>query len=136
LILVGRLESKPALVAGFFNGVSILKNSILASVTALSLCLFSSQADAQAAQDPAVDACKSTGLLALQERSPDITDLVMDMESLAISKADTKVEDVSVKMVILGEAYIARKDKTGKPDRFVCLLGDKGKVLLTFFTAQ
>ncbi|OAV54352.1 MULTISPECIES: hypothetical protein [Rhizobium] len=93
-------------------------------------------ASAQAVEDPVVNACKNTGLLALQERSPDITDLVMDMESLAISKADTKVEDVAIKTVILGEAYIARKEKTGKPDRFVCLLGDKGKVLLTFFTAQ
>ena len=37
----------------------------------------------------------------------------MDTESLAISKADTKVEDVPIKTVSLGEAYIARKDKTG-----------------------
>jgi hypothetical protein len=91
---------------------------------------------ATAPADPAVDACKSTGLIALQERSADITDLVLDMESLAVSKAETKVGDVPVKTVVLGEAYIARKDKTGKPDRFVCLLGEKGKVLLTFFTAQ
>lgn len=91
---------------------------------------------AQSPADPAVDACKSTGLLALQEQSPDITDLVMDMESLAVTKAETKVGDVPVKMVVLGEAYIARKEKTGAPDRFVCLLGEKGKVLLTFFTAQ
>jgi hypothetical protein len=58
------------------------------------------------------------------------------MESLAVSKAATKVEDVAVKTVVLGEAYIARKDKTEKPDRFACPLGDKGKVLLTFFIAQ
>jgi hypothetical protein len=25
---------------------------------------------------------------------------------------------------------------TGKPDRFVCLIGEKGKVLLTFFTSK
>ncbi|NLS06967.1 hypothetical protein HGP14_27080 [Rhizobium sp. P32RR-XVIII] len=106
------------------------------ATTVVALSLLSGNACAQAAEDPAVNACKSTGLLALQERSPEITDLVMDMESLAISKADTKVEDVPVKTVILGEAYIARKETTGKPDRFVCLLGEKGKVLLTFFTAQ
>ncbi len=106
------------------------------AVAVLTLCLSAATAAAQTAEDPAVGACKSTGLLALQEKSPDISDLVMDMESLAISKADTKIEDVAVKTVILGEAYIARKGKTGKPDRFVCLLGDKGKVLLTFFTAQ
>jgi hypothetical protein len=104
--------------------------------TAAAFSLLASHAFPQAAKDPAVDACRSTGLIALQERSPEITDLVVDMESIAVSKADTKVEDVAVKTVILGEAYIARKAKTGKPDRFVCLLGDKGKVLLTFFTAQ
>jgi hypothetical protein len=95
-----------------------------------------SNALAQSATDPDVAACKSTGLRALQEKSPDITDLVIDMESVALSAADTKVEDVPVKAVVLGEAYIARKGQTGKPDRFVCLLGEKGKVLLTFFTAK
>lgn len=105
-------------------------------ISALTFTLVAGSALGQTPTDPTVDACKSTGLLALQERSPDITDLVMDIESLAVTKADTKVGDVPVKMVVLGEAYIARKEKTGKPDRFVCLLGDKGKVLLTFFTAQ
>jgi hypothetical protein len=103
---------------------------------ALSLCLSVSTAAAQAAIDPAVTACKSTGLIALQEKSAEITDLVIDVESLAVSAADTKVEDVPVKTVVLGEAYISRKGATGKPDRFVCLLGEKGKVLLTFFTAK
>lgn len=112
----------------------MIQKTVGAALAALSIS--AGVAQAQAAQDPVVNACKSTGLLALQEKSPEITDLVMDMESLAISKADTKVEDVPVKTVVLGEAYIARKEKTGKPDRFVCLLGDKGKVLLTFFTAQ
>ncbi len=91
---------------------------------------------AQTANDPAVTACKSTGLLALHEQSQDVSDLVIDMESIVVSKAETKVEDVPVKTVVLGEAYIARKGATGKPDRFVCLLGEKAKVLLTFFTAQ
>jgi hypothetical protein len=98
--------------------------------------VLSTAAQAQTANDPAVSACKATGLLALKERSNDITDLSIDVESVAVSKADTKVEDVAVKTVVLGEAYIARNGKTGTPDRFVCLLGEKGKVLLTFFTAQ
>lgn len=91
---------------------------------------------AQTNNDAAVQACKSTGLLALKEKSPEISDLVIDMEALAVSAADTKVENVAVKTVVMGDAYIARKGQTGKPDRFVCLLGEKGKVLLTFFTAQ
>jgi hypothetical protein len=110
--------------------------TMLSAIVVAMLAASNGIALAQSSADPAVDACKSTGLLALREKSPEITDLVVDMESLAVSKADTKVEDVAVKTVVLGEAYIARKDKTGKPDRFVCLLGEKGKVLLTFFTAQ
>ena len=46
------------------------------------------------AQVPAeVDACRLSGLVALKERSPAIKDLTFDIDGLAISKADTKVED-------------------------------------------
>jgi hypothetical protein len=91
---------------------------------------------AQSPEDLAVAACQSTGLIALQQRSKEITDLIVDRDSLAVTTANTKVEDVAIKAVILGEAYIKRDKETGKPDRFVCLIGDKGKVLLTFFTAK
>jgi hypothetical protein len=57
------------------------------------------------------------------------------MESLAVSKANTNVGDTPIKMVVMGDAYLQR-DKTDKPNRFVCLLSDKGKVVLTFFTEQ
>jgi hypothetical protein len=57
-------------------------------------------------------------------------------DSLAISAAETSVETVPIKTVILGQAYIKRGEMTGKPDRFVCLIGEKGKVLLTFFTSK
>ena len=88
------------------------------------------------AQVPAeVDACRLSGLVALKERSPAIKDLSFDIDGLAIVKADTKVEDTPVKMVIMGDAYLQR-EKTDKPNRFVCLIGEKGKVLLTFFTEQ
>lgn len=82
-----------------------------------------------------VDACRLSGLVALKERSPAIKDLTFDIDGLAISKAETKVEDTPVKMVIMGDAYLQR-EKTDKPNRFVCLIGEKGKVLLTFFTEQ
>jgi hypothetical protein len=88
------------------------------------------------AQVPAeVDACRLSGLVALKERSPAIKDLTFDIDGLAISKAETKVEDTPIKMVIMGDAYLQR-EKTDKPNRFVCLIGEKGKVLLTFFTEQ
>ena len=35
----------------------------------------------------------------------------------------------------MGDAYL-EKNKTEKPHRFVCLIGEKGKVLLTFFTQR
>ena len=90
---------------------------------------------AQNPNDPAVEACRATGLLALKERSPSVKDLIFDMESLAVSKTNTTIEDIPVRIVIMGEAYLERKE-TGKSHRFVCLIGEKGKVLLTFFTEQ
>jgi hypothetical protein len=82
-----------------------------------------------------VETCRLSGLAALKERSPSIEHLTFDMESLAISKAATKVEDTPIKMVVMGEAYLQR-EKSDKPNRFVCLVSDKGKVVLTFFTEQ
>jgi hypothetical protein len=88
------------------------------------------------AQVPAeVEACRLSGLAALKERSPSLEHLTFDMESLAISKAATRVEDTPIRMVVMGDAYLQR-EKSDKPNRFVCLLSDKGKVVLTFFTEQ
>jgi hypothetical protein len=89
----------------------------------------------KSSQSPELEACKATGLLALKERSPTITDVLIDPDAVTIAKADTKVEDTPVKGVIMGDAYL-EKNKTEKPYRFVCLIGEKGKVLLTFFTQQ
>jgi hypothetical protein len=80
-----------------------------------------------------LEACKATGLLALKERSPSVKDIILDMDSLTISNANTKIEDTPVRKIIMGEAYLERKE-TGKSQRFLCLIGEKGKVLLTFFT--
>ena len=90
---------------------------------------------AQAQVPDEVESCRLAGLVALKERSSAIKDLTFDIDGLAISKANTKVEDTPVQMVIMGDAYLQR-EKTDKPNRFVCLIGEKGKVLLTFFTEQ
>ena len=89
----------------------------------------------QIPNDPAIEACRATGLMALKERSPSLKDLIFDMESLAVSKTNTMIENIPIRTVIMGEAYLERKE-TGKSQRFVCLIGEKGKVLLTFFTVQ
>ena len=99
----------------------------------LAATLMTGSAQAQVPEE--VEACRLAGLVALKERSPAIKDLTFDIDGLAISKANTKVEDTPVRMVIMGDAYLQR-EKTDKPNRFVCLIGEKGKVLLTFFTEQ
>jgi hypothetical protein len=109
--------------------------SIRGLLLAVLTIVASETARAQSPNDPAIEACRTTGLLALKERSASLKDLIFDMETLAVSKANTTIEDIPVRTVIMGEAYLERKE-TGKSQRFVCLIGEKGKVLLTFFTAQ
>ncbi len=52
---------------------------------------------------------------------------------LTIAAADTMVEDTPIKRVIMGEPYL-QTNKSDTPSRFLCLIGEKGKVPLTFFT--
>ena len=88
------------------------------------------------AQVPAeVEACRLSGLAAIKERSPSLDQITLDIQSLAVSKANTKVGDTPIRMVVMGDAYLQR-DKTDKHNRFVCLLSDNNKVVLTFFTEQ
>ena len=116
-----------------------MKSIVTAPIAAL--VLFSAIGAAQAQEvprtppNPELEACKTTGLVALKERSPAVTDVLIDPDAVTIAKADTKVEDTPVKAVIMGDAYL-EKNKTEKPHRFLCLIGEKGKVLLTFFTQQ
>ena len=99
----------------------------------LAAVLCSATAQAQAPNNPEIAACKATGLVALRERSPAVKDIILDMDTLTVSKANTKIEDTPVRTIIMGEAYLERKE-TGKSQQFLCLIGEKGKVLLTFFT--
>jgi len=84
---------------------------------------------------PELAACKSTAMAALTAREPEIKDIFIDEDGLTIAVAETKVEDTPVTRIIMGEAYL-KTDKSDKPRRFLCLLGEKGKVLLTFFTQR
>src|SRR3954463_10979995 len=71
----------------------------------------------------------------LKERSPSVKDIILDMDTLTVSKASTKIEDTPVRTMIMGEVYLERKE-TEKSQQFLCLIGEKGKVLLTFFTTR
>ncbi len=84
---------------------------------------------------PEVAACKSTALVAIAARAPEIKDIVIDEDGLTIATSETKVGDTPITRIIMGEAYL-KTDRSDKPRRFLCLLGEKGKVLLTFFTQR
>lgn len=84
---------------------------------------------------PELAACKSTAMIAITAREPEIKDIVIDEDGLTIAVSETRVEDTPITRIIMGEAYL-KTDKSDKPRRFLCLLGEKGKVLLTFFTQR
>lgn len=94
-----------------------------------------SPAPAEKPSSPELSACKSTAMAALTAREPEIKDIYIDEDGLTVAVAETKVEDTPVTRIIMGEAYL-KTDKSDKPRRFLCLLGEKGKVLLTFFTQR
>ena len=101
----------------------------------LAAVVCSGAAQAQTPNDPEIAACRATGLVALKERSPSVKDIILDMDTLTVSNANTKIEDTPVRTIIMGEVYLERKE-TGKSQQFLCLIGEKGKVLLTFFTTR
>jgi hypothetical protein len=82
---------------------------------------------------PEADACKATGLLALKQKYPQVKDLLIDLDSAKIIKAETTIEYVPIRTVVIGDAYVERT-KTSKPQTLVCIIEDKGKVLLTLFS--
>jgi hypothetical protein len=82
---------------------------------------------------PEADACKASGLIALKQKSPQVKDIQIDLGSASIINADTKIEGVPIRTIVIGEAYIERA-KSEKPQTFICIIGDKGKVLLTVFS--
>lgn len=82
-----------------------------------------------------VRTCKLRALAVLRQRSPSIEDIFIDVDGLTVAEADSTVGNERVRHVLMGEAYIQR-DKTDKVHRFLCLTGDEGKVLMTFFTER
>jgi hypothetical protein len=101
-------------------------------VVALLVSLIAGAASAETLS-PETDACKASGLLALKQKFPQVKDVLVDLDSAKIIKADTTIENVPIKTVVIGDAYVERT-KTTKPQTLVCVIGDKGKVLLTLFS--
>lgn len=86
-----------------------------------------------ASQEVAI--CKAAALSTLTAREPEIKDIYIDEDGATIAVAEAKIEEIPVTRIIMGEAYL-RTDRSDKPRRFLCLLGEKNKVLLTFFTQR
>lgn len=87
------------------------------------------------AMEPEIDACRASGLIALKETSPNVKDVALDMDSMRVIKMDKKIGSTEVKAIVLGDVQI-EKTKSSKGKGLVCIIGDKGKVLLSFFTDQ
>src|SRR6185312_5135137 len=83
--------------------------------------------------NPELEACRATGLIALRERNSAIKDITLDVDGMTVAKANTKVEDTPIRTIVIGDAYL-EKGKNDTRRTFLCLIGEKGKVLLTFFT--
>ena len=114
--------------------------------TLLALCLIALPAQAQTAgptsptppeksASPEITACKATALKTISAKEPEIKDIYIDEDGASIATAETMVEETPITKIIMGEAYL-RTDRSDKPRRFLCLIGEKGKVLLTFFTVR
>jgi hypothetical protein len=98
------------------------------------LALFAALISAPALAEPLspeADACKASGLIALKQKSPQVKDVQIDLDSARVINADTKIEDVPVKTVVIGEAYIERS-KSQKPQTFVCIIGERQSTLDAF----
>ena len=55
---------------------------------------------------PETDACKASGLLALKQKFPQVKDVLIDLDSAKVIKADTTIENVPIKTIVIGDAYV------------------------------
>ena len=84
---------------------------------------------------PEIATCKSAALQAVSAKEPDIKDIYIDEDGATVAVSESKIEAIPVTRIVMAEAYL-RTDRSDKPRRFLCLLGEKNKVLLTFFTSR
>jgi len=101
----------------------------------VSQAAYAQTAASENADAPDIDACRASDLIALKEHSPTIKDVEMDLDSVRVIKMNSKIGDVDIKAMVLGEASIERK-QSSKAKNLICILGEKGKVLLTVFSDQ
>jgi len=56
------------------------------------------------------------GLIALRERDPSIKDVSLDIDGMTVAKANTKVEDTPIKTIVIGDAYLEKRQKRYAPN--------------------
>lgn len=71
----------------------------------------------------------------LEGTQPAIKNITLDLDGMTIAKANTKIEDTPIRTIVVGDAYL-EKGKQDTRRTFICLIGENGKVLLTFFTEK
>ena len=98
------------------------------------MAAYSQTAASEKVDAPEIGACRASGLIALKERSPTIKDVELE-DSVRVIKMNSKIGDVDIKAMVLGEASIEKKTSS-KAKSLICILGEKGKVLLTVFSDQ
>jgi hypothetical protein len=102
------------------------------------LCSFAASAQTTGSENvetPEIDACRASGLIALKERSTSVKDVELDLDSARIVKLNSKIGSTEVRAIVLADASIEKK-KSSKSTNFICVLGEKGRVLLAIFTDQ
>ena len=90
------------------------------------------------AQEPVeAAACRKAAIETLKqsEGNSPLKDVKIDLDSLTIAKANAEIGGAKVATVIIGQAAIQR-EHSDEPHTFLCLLGEKEKVLMTFFTKR
>src|SRR5271154_6412022 len=75
---------------------------------------------------PEADACKASSLLALKQKYPQVKDVLIDLDSAKIIKAETTIEDVPIRTIVIGDAYIERTKST-RPQTLVCIIGTRAR---------
>jgi hypothetical protein len=126
-------QASPRSWPQFSNNERRMRKNLAGLIVMFSFGIVPCIANAQA--HPEVDACRATGLIALQAKNPAITDLSLDLDGLTVASANLKIEDTSVRTIVMGDVYLER-DKKDTHRTMLCLIGEKGKVLLTFFTEK
>jgi hypothetical protein len=94
-----------------------------------------SQTPSENPDAPEIDACRASGLIALKERSAAVKDVELDLDSVRVIKLNSKIGDVDIKAIVLSDASIEKKSSS-KAKNLICIVGEKGKVLLAVFSDQ